>query len=172
MPDMFSPSEMVRLWNRMRESRRGAPQAAIDAWQRTDKLGARAGKSQAKRQILWMWLKDPSWGRLVLHEESIQSQTKEQGSQATWVSRGRLEQLVGTTEAKQLIDHRELEVRDHPSRPGQQQWLYEEEYSHSSRKRELKHTCAGNRDMTRTSSRRCGAHCCRPSTRTTRARRS
>ncbi len=63
MPN-FSQGEMTRLWNRMRQARRLAPDEAEKEWQRAVGAPGREGKTDLKRKMLWEWIKDPGWSRM------------------------------------------------------------------------------------------------------------
>ena len=45
------------------------------SWDAIDKLPPRAGKQEAKRQVLWLWLKDRGrWSRAMVEEVTELSQ--------------------------------------------------------------------------------------------------
>ncbi len=124
----FSHAEMTRLRNRMREARRVAPAEITKKWEKLEEVGLRSGKTLAKRTFLFAWLRDPTWQTMLVQEDSHHVQSHEQGNVGRWITKGRLEVLVGCREARAMLDANELEVCTNPARPDSLLYKYVEAY--------------------------------------------
>ncbi len=112
----------------MRDARRKGPPIAQQAWSRAESLGKGEGKVEAKKALLLSWLKDPSWHTMEIEETTRRQSGREQGDNGVWISRARLQILVGLQESRQMIENNELEQMPHPSRVGEVLYKYVEEY--------------------------------------------
>ena len=61
---------MGQLWKRMERARNSrAPPGAKEAWRQVDDLQPRLGKQQAKRQLLWLCIRDEGrWSSTAVDE--------------------------------------------------------------------------------------------------------
>ena len=100
---------MMCLWNRLRTLRAKSKELS-DAWDGTSKLG-RGKIVAAKRQILWLWLREGSITKRVIEETTMLVQSETTGRDDRWVSWGRLCVLITETEAKELLDEGFLDTR-------------------------------------------------------------
>ena len=133
---IFSQKELTCLWNRMRTARKKAPQEVQTSWSKVEALQARAGKNDAKRNMLFLWLQDPKWSKQTLEEFKASVDTDTRGQREMWVTFGRLEVLCGAAEAKAMVENEELETRDHPTRTNAKLYLWVEEWREKTRRTE------------------------------------
>ncbi len=146
MPN-FSQGEMTRLWNRMRQARRQAPDEAQREWQRAEGAPVREGKTDLKRKMLWEWIKDPQWSRMQVTECNKRVQQQTRTDESRWITKGRLEMLVGQTECRQMLEGQELMTKPHPHRHGQYLYYYSEEACLDSTSRSTTVLASGSKDV-------------------------
>ncbi len=85
---------------------------------------------------------------MSIQEEASQAQSKEEGCLGRWLTRGRLEQLLGRDEAKEMVEAGAFDQKENPRLPGSHLYYYCEEYDRSSQVQQLSRKATGSKATT------------------------
>eukprot|EP00969_Alexandrium_andersonii_P205375 9074392-Alexandrium_andersonii.AAC.1 len=125
----LTASDKQNLWQKFKYSRsRNAPDQAQNQWKRLEGLNKGEGKQEAKNEFLWAWVESgQEWSGALLEEWTTLTQGQKQGADVRWISKGRLEMMVGKEEASELIEEGSIKSKPNPDRPGKLLYQYNEE---------------------------------------------
>lgn len=94
-----------RIWGQLASARAAAPAAAKLKWQEIEsRKGTKGGQiTKLKKQFLMAWVGDPMWEDAYFSQSLSYKETDVKKLLGTWITQGRLEQLIGPAEAERAI---------------------------------------------------------------------
>ena len=97
-----------RVWGKLECARASAPQHVKEKWDAIAKLkGTKQTGSRAHKQaFLYAWVSNPEWVDAYFNQKLTISETHTHKQKATWITLGRLENLIGHAEAATAVQEK------------------------------------------------------------------
>ena len=104
--DVTQKEMQKRLWGRLGNVMATAPPQAKQKWAEICDLKGKPGCQirEKKKQFLYAWVSDPQWTDAYFSQKVNLTETNEKKLEGTWVTRGRLETLIGKEETNTAIE--------------------------------------------------------------------
>ena len=107
---------------------RKAPAEVRSKWHQITSLRGKRGSNigQLKKEFTMQWVSDPEWSDAYFSQQLSLSDTVAKKKDGTWVTKGRLEQLIGVAETETAINEKWWDVK---KGTGTQVLIFYTEYS-------------------------------------------